>query len=493
MKRWSLLVACLLLGGLLGSAATTSLLKGQATPAPVFPKELTSYRDVVKHVLPAVVSIEARQVAKARQTRQRGPAFDNQQLPEEFRHFFDQFPKREPSSGPMTLGFGSGFLVDPKGVILTNHHVVDGADQVEVQLSDGRKFLSKEIKSDAKTDLAIVRIEAKEPLPYLELGDSDGMEIGDRVLAVGAPFRLAGTVTAGIVSAKGRNLNVNQYEDFVQTDAAINPGNSGGPLINLEGKVIGVNSAIKSQSGGWQGVGMAISGNLAKNVMEQLIRNGVVHRGYLGVQIKDVDSADLAAKLGLKDTHGALVTQVFKNTPAGKAGLADGDVIVSLNGKAVKNGHQLQQVVAGLPLGKPVDLTVMRDGKTKELKVTVEEQPQDFGLSRVPAQQGSDNDKEGVNLDKIGVQVTDLSSALADRYGFKDGAKGVLITNVDPSGLGSQAGLRKGMLITKVDRQPATAADKLKELVNAGSLKQGILLQVQTPQGGTNFVVIKSS
>jgi len=501
MKRWSVFVACLLVGGLFGSAVTTSLLKGEAQAPAVYPKELTSFRDVVKKVLPAVVSIEARQAAKTKPTRQRGPALDNQQqpeefgrLPEEFRRFFERMPQGEQPEGPAPLGFGSGFLVDPKGVILTNYHVVDGADQVEVQLRDGRKFLSKDVKSDAKTDLAIVRIDVKEPLPYLELGDSDAMEIGDRVLAVGAPFGLTGSVTAGIVSAKGRSLHVNQYEDFLQTDAAINPGNSGGPLVNLEGKVIGINSAIKSRSGGFQGVGMAISSHLIKNIMDQLMRDGVVHRGYLGVQIKDINNAEVAAKLGLKDTHGALVTQVFENTPASKAGLKDGDVVVSVNNRKVQDGRDLQSLVAGLPLNKPVEVSVVRDGKAQSLQLTVEEQPQTFGGSRVPASRDSNSPKQdSVNLDKIGVEVNDLSADQAERFGYKEGVKGVVITGVDASGLGAQAGLRKGMLITKVDRQPVTTAAKLREMVNAGSLKQGVLLQVQSPQGGTNFVVIKSS
>src|SRR5205823_5715105 len=199
------------------------------------------------------------------------------------------------------IGFGSGFIVDPKGVVLTNNHVVDGATEVEVTLHDGRKFTSKDIKTDEKTDLAIVRLDTKgASLPYLELGDSASMEIGDRVLAVGAPFRLTGTVTSGIISAKGRyGLGLNKYEDFLQTDAAINPGNSGGPLVNLDGKVIGVTSAIKSRSGGFQGVGLAISSNEARKIMRRLHEHGVVRRGYLGVQIRDVEE-ETAKKYGLK-------------------------------------------------------------------------------------------------------------------------------------------------------------------------------------------------
>jgi serine protease Do len=318
---------------------------------------------VVKKVLPAVVSIEAR--AKAR--RARGEGDDS-----------------------AAIGFGSGFLIDPTGIILTNNHVVDGADRLEVTLMDGRKFISRDIKTDAKTDLAIVRIAPKKDLPYLELGDSDAMEIGDRVLAVGAPYGLTGSVTAGIISAKNRNLRVNMYEDFLQTDAAINPGNSGGPLVNLEGKVIGINSAIKSRSGGFQGIGLAIASNMVRKVKDQLLKEGVVRRGYLGVQVKDVDNEELATKLGLKETAGVVIETIFDDTPSARAGLKKGDVILKLGGKAIKNSRSLQSAVSDLPLGKPVTVEIFRDGDAQTKDVTIEEQPQDYGTRRpsVP-----DNDK----------------------------------------------------------------------------------------------------
>jgi serine protease Do len=353
MKRWSLVAAALLVGAVVGSFSTSAFLQGRAAPAPEVPKELTSYRGIVKKVLPAVVSIEAK--GKARKPKNPGP---------------DEQP---------VIGFGSGFLIDPKGVVLTNYHVVEDADAVEVQLRDGRKIVTRDIKTDVKTDLAIVRIEAKGPLPFLEFGDSHEMEIGDRVLAVGAPFNLPGTVTAGIISGKDRSLKANMYEDFLQTDAALNPGNSGGPLVNLEGKVIGVTAAIKSRSGGFQGVGLAIASDLAKNVAEQLDKNGFVRRGYLGVQIKDVDTPELAAKYGLSEAGGVIVTSVYDEAPAAKAGCVKGDVILSLGGKSIKDGRELQSIVAGLPLNKPVEVTVVRDGKRKTLQVRIEEQPREFG------------------------------------------------------------------------------------------------------------------
>jgi serine protease Do len=498
MKRITLVVCCLLLGLAAGTFLANSFLHSQAPTPTAVPKELTSYRNIVKKALPAVVSIESRaKVLKASRpnpnpNRRRSPLED--QVPEEFRRFFEM-PFSDGDETPQPRGgFGSGFLVDPKGVILTNNHVVDGAEQVTVELRDGRHFTSRDIKTDPKTDLAIVRIDAKAPLPYLELGDSSAMEIGDRVLAVGAPFGLAGSVTSGIVSAKGRSLNLNMYEDFLQTDAAINPGNSGGPLVNLEGKVIGINAAIKSRSGGFQGVGMAIASNLAKNVMEQLLQHGVVRRGYLGVQIKDVIDPELASRLGLKDgEHGVLVTHVFDKTPGSKAGLKDGDVIETLAGKPVKDGHDLQGIVAGLTLGQPVSVKVLRDGKPVTLSVTIEEQPRDYGSTRVPAPQAPHSGEESVAVDKIGVEISDLTAELAEQMGYPEGTKGVVITKVAGDGLAAGAGLRRGMVITKVDRKPVQSAKALKEAVAAASTERGVLLQVQTPQGGTNFVLLRSA
>jgi serine protease Do len=355
MKRLSTALFALLIGLLLGGLLTGRFLQGQDAKPVAIPKELTSYRDVVKKVLPAVVSIESR--VKARKVRGEG----------------------DDSSA---LGFGSGFIIDPKGIILTNYHVVDGADRLEVTLMDGRRYVSRDVKSDPKTDLAVVRITPKKDLPYLELGDSDQMEIGDRVLAVGAPFGLTGSVTSGIISAKNRNLRVNMYEDFLQTDAAINPGNSGGPLVNLEGKVIGINSAIKSRTGGFQGVGLAIASNMVRKVKDQLLKEGVVRRGYLGVQVKDVDNEELATKLGLKEPNGVLIENIFEDTPSAKAGLKKGDVIVSLGGKPIKNSRSLQYAVSDLPIGKPVTIDLFRDGKEETRKVTIEEQPQDYGTRR---------------------------------------------------------------------------------------------------------------
>jgi len=461
------------------------------------PKELTSFRDVVKTVLPAVVSIEAR--TKVVKTKANSRAQTPQgQVPEEFRRFFEEFGRlpefgRVPDSNDAPrLGFGSGFFVDPSGVILTNHHVVDGADQVTVTLPDGRKFTSTNIRTDRRTDLAIVILDQKGPFPALALADSDSMEIGDRVLAVGAPFGLAGSVTAGIVSAKGRDgMNMNRYEDFLQTDAAINPGNSGGPLINLEGKVVGINSAIKSRSGGFQGVGLAIASNLVKRVLPGLRTDGVVHRGYLGVQIRDLNP-EVASRLNLPKDTGVVVADVFDNTPAAKAGLKPGDIITTIAGKKIKDAKALQGVVLDLPLGKPAEVQVVRDSQPVAVHVTIEEQPSEFGYASVPAQRQPQTAPGSISLPNIGVEVADLNDAMAEDLGFKTGARGVVVTRVEPGTSAGEAGLRKGMVIARVDNHKVNTAAELQQAVKTASLERGVLLQVQSPQGGTNYVLLKN-
>jgi serine protease Do len=352
--RVSLVAICLTVGSAGGYFlnVATHVVRAEANAPLAVAKEPASYRDVVKSVVPAVVSIESRaKVHRAGKDRS------------------------------VELGLGSGVIVDSKGVILTNYHVIDGADMVDVHLTDGRTFTSKDIVGDKKTDLAIVRINSDKPLPFLALGDSDKMEVGDQVLAVGAPFGLANSVTHGIVSAKSRNLKINMYEDFLQTDAAINPGNSGGPLISLDGKVIGINSAIQSRSGGFQGVGLAVSSNLTRTIMDQLLRDGVVHRGYLGVQIREVD-AGVAGKLQVKEHVGVLITKVFVDSPGAKGGLKVGDIVTTVGGKAVHEGSELQKAVLALPVGKPAEVSLMRDGEVKSTKIVVEEQPSDFGYSK---------------------------------------------------------------------------------------------------------------
>jgi serine protease Do len=493
MNRLSLALALGMgVSGAAGFLTSQSLLYGTPTPSIHLSGDVTSYRDIVKHVLPAVVSIESTmkaQVAKADLPHFEGSPFGNMPgLPDELRKKFEEF-ERQPFDAPRGHGLGSGFVIDPKGVIVTNDHVVRNASRVEVVLQDGRRFVAKDIKTDPKTDLAVLRIDAKEPLPCLEWGDSDAMEIGDRVLAVGAPLGMTGTVTSGIVSAKGRDIHMNQYEDFIQTDAAINPGNSGGPLVNLEGKVIGVNSAIKSGTGGFQGIGLAISGKLAQSVMTQLTKEGTVHRGYLGVQVQALD-ADVAARLGVPAHTGVVIGKVMPNTPAARAGFKDGDILATLSGKPVKDSRGLQRMVADLPLGKPVEVKLFRDGAAKTLHVKIEEQPTRFGMA--PASGSTENGSDTTSLDKIGAKVADVTPEQAKQFGLPEKSEGVVVTEVEPDGVAARAGLRRGALIEKLDQKPVKTAEEVQAALDKASLDKGVLVQVKTAQNGTSYLVLKA-
>ncbi|MGE3804207.1 MAG: Do family serine endopeptidase [Gemmataceae bacterium] len=486
MTRWTIPVVCLLAGLSVGGLVMNYTQGKVENSAIAF--DPVTFRGVVKKTLPAVVSIESRTTREAPTARIQ-PKLRDLPIPEEFRKQFENFEMPDMPDVPRS-GFGSGVIVDAKGIVLTNYHVVAGADEVEVKLTDGRSFISKDIKGDRKTDLAIVRLDTKEALPFLPLGDSTNMEIGDRVLAVGAPFGLSGSVTHGIISAKGRALHMNMYEDFLQTDAAINPGNSGGPLVNMDGQVIGINTAIKSRTGGFQGVGLAISSNLARKIMDQLIERGSVQRGYLGVQIKSLD-AEVARRLGVND--GVVVGQVFDGSPAAKAGLKAGDIITSFGGKTVDTGATLQRVVADQPIGKPVEMKLYRDGKSMNLDVTIEEQPEEFGSAALPALRSPKKGPETVSMDNFGIEAVDLTPEMAKNLGYPAGTSGAMIAAVKTGSVADRAGLHRGMLITRVEKQPVQNAQQLRDMMDQGDLAKGVLLQIQSPQGGIDYVVLKKS
>lgn len=449
-----------------------------------------AFRYAAGQVLPAVVTIRTTS-APAQQAAGDGESLVPDGLPEEFRPFFrrffggdlEQFPRRMPQV-PRMQGMGSGVIIDAAGLILTNNHVVGGGARVLVRLSDGREFEAVDVKTDPKTDVAILRIEGAGDLPVAQLGDSDSLEIGDWVLAVGAPFGLQETVTAGIISAKARGLGIAEREDFLQTDAAINPGNSGGPLVNLRGEVVGINTAISTRGGGNDGVGFAIPVNLAHWVSHQLAETGQVQRAFLGVGIQQVTS-DLSRQFGLSTAQGAVVTEVRTNTAAARAGLQPGDVIIEFNGRTVHSPRDVQNLVERAALDKTHQMTVIRDGERLTLDVTLQEMPQSLAAADTEESPSG----PASHFDQFGLEVTDLTSDVASQLGL-EGTTGVVITAVDPNSLGAAAGLREGMVITRVGQRPVTSVAEFREALSATDLSQGLLLLVQSSDG-SRFVVLR--
>ena len=372
----------------------------------------------------------------------------------------------------MQRGWGSGFIFSDEGYILTNHHVVGDADKINVQLSDGREYDAKIVGSDPRSDVAIIKIEEAKDLPVLPLGDSDSLEVGEWVMAVGNPFDLSHTLTVGIVIAKGRtSVGITDYEDFIQTDAAINPGNSGGPLINLKGEAVGINSAIFSKSGGYMGIGFAIPINMVKEIKDQLITAGKVSRGYLGVAIQDITS-ELKETLDLKSAEGVLIADVSKDSPAEKAGLRRGDVVVEFDGQKVLNVGQFRNMVSLTPPGAEAKIVVIRDGKTTNLLV-------ELGSLEEGAQAGSVPKKE--LMDKLGFSVQDVTEDLAQQFGYSK-KEGVLISQVQPGSLAYLAGLRAGMIVLEVNRSSVNNSEEFYRALTESTKTEKALLLVKDNQ-----------
>ena len=438
-----------------------------------------SYAPIVDKVAPAVVKIE---ITATRQNA----AMEG--LPDSLRQFFgNQFGGMLPpqSMGPrVEHGLGSGVVITKDGYILTNNHVVDGAKEVKVTLTDGREFTAKVIGRDPKTDIAVVKIDA-DSLPVVPLADSSNVKVGDVVLAVGNPFGVGQTVTEGIVSAKNRgNMGIEDYEDFIQTDAAINPGNSGGALVDIDGRLIGINTAILSDSGGSQGVGFAVPSDLARTVMESLVKNGHVTRGYLGVMIQNVTPA-LAQEFNLKAPTGALIGDVVANGPADQAGLKDGDVVTEFNGQKITDSRQLQLAVAETSPGSKVTVKILRDGDRKTLEVTVKKLP---GTGSV-ADAGSQNGNDTGTLNGIG--VGDLDPQTRAQFHIPDTVHGAVVTQVEPGSAAAEAGLKTGDVIESINRQPVKNADDAVQLTTNTASKQ-TLVRVWD-NGGSRYIVVDES
>jgi len=484
----------------LGTAGVFTQLHAQPPraeqPAPVSKESSVAFRKVVKQTLPAVVSIRTDTKPKAldpekkqqrripRNFRGRGEG----ELPEEFRKqleelFGGEMPDMENAQSPRVQGFGSGVIISADGYVLTNNHVVEGADVVIVETQDGRTFKTTEVKRDPKTDIAVVKLDVKgKTLPYAQLGDSNSVEIGDWVLAMGAPYALRGTVTAGIISAKGRTIPLGRaegklmYQDFLQTDAAINPGNSGGPLVDLEGKVIGINTAIETRTGSFAGIGYAVPTSLIGKVVDQLVKYGKVKRSYLGARIGPVES-DVAERLGI--TTGLEVSDIFENTPAAKAGLKESDVIKSVNGKPASEVKTLQAEIADATPGTTLHFTILRGGKEQKVDVKLEEQPEEYGGAvvsrRGPAK--NRNTQEGIEVPSLGLTVVERP-------------QGILIAKINADGVAADE-LNEGAYITAVEgKEVKTLAEFKKAMEGADVVGKGVLLTVRNADGGTRMLVL---
>lgn len=443
---------------------------------------------VAEQAIPAVVFI---QVEKQVPVGQMSYSFNNPAdlFGEEFfERFFGrqhpglQNPGRQPQQRPRQrmqkqMGQGSGFIISKDGYILTNTHVVGDVDKITVRLADGREFKAKQIGADPKTEVALIKIEDPKDLPFLKIGKPDGLMIGEWVIAIGNPFGLKETLTVGVVSAKGRsNIGITDYEEFIQTDAAINPGNSGGPLLNIDGEVIGINTAIYSRSGGYMGIGFAVPIDMAMRIKEQLVTNGKVTRGYIGVFLNPGEvTSEMAAQFGRDKDGGVLIADVEKNGPADKAGIKTGDILVALNGNEIKDNTTFRNEVAQIMPNTKVTLTVFRDGKTQKLNLTVGTFPEDG------VEEGS-SETDVAMLDKLGLQVQGMTPEIAQQLGFEKPITGVVISDVSSGSLAEESGLQPGMVILEVNREEIKSVKEFEKAVRKA--KGGnLLLRVKTQQG----------
>jgi serine protease Do len=445
-----------------------------APAAPALPAANVSYEPAViaaaARAMPAVVNVSTERTVRLQANPFNDPFF---------RHFFSG-QGGVPEQKRRESGLGSGVIISPDGYILTNNHVVAGMDKVKVLLSDQRTFKAKIIGADPKSDVALIKIEAAN-LPSLPLGDSDQIQVGQSVLAIGNPFGLNQTVTLGIISAQGRSrVGIADYEDFIQTDAAINPGNSGGALVDLRGELIGINTAIASQNGGYQGVGFAVPSNMAKMVMDSLLKSGRVVRGWLGVSMQEL-TPDLALSLGLKDTKGTLVADVIPGDPADQAGLKAGDVIVESNGKPVLDMMHFRNEIAETAPGSSLSLKVLRDGKSQALTLVV-------GELKEKSEAGAKPEAEAEGESPLGISARDLTPDLAQRLNLDPNQRGVVITRVEAGSRADEAGLAEGDVVISVDHVPVVNVEGLRRALK--QTKTGPILFAVNRQGSNQFFAV---
>jgi serine protease Do len=454
-----------------GLLSTVGLQAAKSTPR-MIPDNFSS---LAEQVGPAVVNIQVEKTGRGDEEMHpsEGRPFGMNPFGEE--GFKDFFGRQMPPQERRQAGIGTGFIIDKSGYIITNNHVVEDADKIKVKLKDEREFEAKIIGRDPQTDLALIKIEPKSELPVASLGRSAALKVGEWVVAVGSPFGLEQTVTAGIVSAKGRVIGSGPYDDFIQTDASINPGNSGGPLLNLNGEVVGINTAIIAHG---QGIGFAIPIDLATKIVAQLKDNGEVTRGWLGVNIQDL-KGDLAEYYGATKSEGVLVTDVVPGNPAEKAGIKAKDIITAVNGEKVKTSRELTAKAATLPVGETTKITVLRNGQEKTVDVKVAKRPLTVADAGKPPVE-----KEG----EFGLQVTDLTPELAQRL-KTNRAAGVVVVGVRPDSKASKAGVEQGDLILEVNRQGVSSTGELKQVL--AKYKGGDAISLLVQRGNAGMMVLK--
>lgn len=445
----------------------------------ILDRSAKAFASVVKDAKPAVVNIRVESSVEA-----------NPEFEQFFNHpFFERFfgpeyrfqdPQRRKRQ---QFGAGSGFIINKDGHILTNNHVVEKADKITVTLADNQQVDAKLIGTDPQSDVALIKIDVAGDLPTIPLGNSEALEVGEWVIAIGNPFGLSQTVTVGVVSATGRSrVGINEYENFIQTDAAINPGNSGGPLLNIHGEVVGINSALYSRTGGYMGIGFAIPIDMVKSIEAQLQKHGKVTRGWLGVAIQDIDE-NLAESFGLDKAEGILVSETQTDSPAEEAGIKQGDILIKLEGTALKDVNDLRNKIALTVPGTEVSVQLIREGKPVDLQVKIGEQPDDFGSI-------AQNKSTSGSLGKYGLAVQELTADLAEQLGYQ-GRTGVIISEVSPGSTAEQSGLKPGQLIEEVNKVTITSLEALQQAIEQSPDSGRVLLRVRSGQTSL-YVVLRS-
>jgi serine protease Do len=480
--RKAAFAAALLAGTILGAGGVVWTDAGTATAAPIQVAPTPAFNQagfapLVKQVKSAVVNIATAGYATdtgAMEQQQQSPNFPDNSP---FGDMFQQFMQRHHNQGVPEHAMGSGFIVDPAGYIVTNNHVIDHADKITVTLNDGMSFPAKVIGRDQKTDLALLKISVGKTLPYVAWGNSDQEQVGDWVVAVGNPFGLGGTVTAGIVSAHGRDINEGPYDDFLQIDAPINPGNSGGPLFNQSGQVIGIDTAIYSPNGGSVGIGFAIPSNIASHVVAQLREHGHVTRGWLGVQMQPMTPA-LAKAVGVSADRGVLVDQVMADSPANRADLHQGDVILSYNGMNIKNGRDLARAVANTSAGQTANLTVWRDGHERTMAVTI--------ATQQPQQTAAASAEQSGN-ERVGMELAPLSQDTREQLGLGPSAHGVVVAKVQPGSRADESGIQSGDLIQRIGNEPVSTPSELVRQIHQAEHENKEAVPVLVTRNGTTY------